>query len=104
MGFSAKQVRSLRRNSITAISAPERRMAANYPISRVGTPFRKPIGSSALTAGAGRPSNPNASWPGKTAAVSWRSISPRCGSPCRPMAQPSFGKAMARVKAGDISR
>ena len=42
-------------------------MAANSPISRAGTRSRRPTGSSASTAGAGRPSNPNASSPARTA-------------------------------------
>ena len=99
MGFSAKQVLALRRNPITGMSAPVRPMAANSPISRAGTPSRRPTGSLALTAGTGRRSNPNASLPARTAAPSWRSISPGSGSPCMRMAQPSFGKAMAPAKA-----
>ncbi len=58
-------------------------MAGNSPISRAGTRSQRPTGSSALTAGAGRPSNPTASWPARTAAPSWPSTSPGCGSPCR---------------------
>ena len=50
-------------------------------------------------AGTGRRSNPNASLPARTAAPSWRSISPGSGSPCMRMARPSFGKAMAPAKA-----
>ena len=52
-------------------------------------------------AGAERPSNPNASLPARTAAPSWRSISPGSGSPCRRTARPSFGKAMAPAKAAE---
>ena len=100
MGFSAKQVR--RRcgvNPTTATSAPVRPMAVNCPISRAGTRSRRPTGSSALMAGTGRRSNPNASLLVRTGAPSWRSISPESGSRCMPTAQPSFGKAMAPAKA-----
>ena len=41
-------------------------MAGSSPISRAGTPSRRPTGSSALTAGAGRRSNPSACWPART--------------------------------------
>ena len=74
-------------------------MAASSPISRAGTPSRRPTGSSALTAGAGRRSNPNACWPARTAALSSPSISPGSASPCRRMGQPLSGKAMAPGKA-----
>ena len=57
MGFSAKQVQALRRQTrMPAISGPERPMVGSCPILRVGTPSRRPIKSSALTAGAARPS------------------------------------------------
>ena len=42
-------------------------MAASCPISRAGTPSRRPTGSSGSTAGTGRRSNPNASLPARTA-------------------------------------
>ena len=74
-------------------------MAGSSLISRAGTPSRRPTGSSALTAGAGRRSNPNASWPARTAALSSPSISPGCASPCRRMGQPSSARAMAPAKA-----
>ena len=99
MGFSAKQVQALRRNMIIAISARVRPMAANSLISRVGTPSRRPTGSSDSMAGTGRRSNPNASLPAKIGALSWRSTSPGCGSPYMRTARPSFGKAMAPAKA-----
>ena len=63
-------------------------------------PSRKPTGSSALTAGAGRRLNPNASWPARTAALSSPSISPGSASRCRRMGQPLSGKAMAPAKVG----
>ena len=81
------------------MSAPAKPMGANSPTSRAGTPSRKPTGSSALMAGAGRRLTPAASSPAKIAAPSLRSISPGCGFRCRPTAQPSFEKVMARVKA-----
>ena len=74
-------------------------MDASFPISKAGTRSRKPIGSLALMAGIGRPLNPAASWPGKTAGHSWPSTSRECGSPCMPMGRPLFEKAMAPVKA-----
>jgi hypothetical protein len=79
-------------------------MAGSYPISRAGTPSRRPTGSSDLMAGAGRPSNPNASLPGRTAAPSWRSISLGSGSPCTPMARPSSAKDMGPVKGAEHHR
>ena len=100
MGFSAKQVQALRRQPRPArMSGPGRRMAGNLPISRAGTPSRRPTGSSASTAGTGRLSSPNACLPARTAERSLRSTSPGCGSPCRRTAQPSFGKATAPEKA-----
>ena len=49
---------------------------------------RKPIGSLASMAGAGRPMRPAACFPGKTAGHSWLSISPKCALLCMPMGRP----------------
>ena len=69
------------------------------PISRAGLRSRRPTGSSALMAGAARPSNPAAFLPAKTAALSWPSISPGSASPCRPTVRPLFARAMVPAKA-----
>ena len=102
MGFSAKQLQALRRPSMSARSAPVKPMAGSFPISRVGLPSRKPTAYSDLMAGAGRRLKPAASFPVKTAARSWPSISPKCASRCRWRAQPSFARAMVPVKAAGL--
>ena len=65
---------------------------------------RKPIGSSASTAGAGRPLKPAACSPARAAAHSSPSMLPECALPCtcRPHDRP-FAKVTAPVKAEDTS-
>ena len=52
MGFSAKQVQTLRRE---LDGRPARPMVVSSPILKVGTRYQKPIGFLDLMAGTGRP-------------------------------------------------
>jgi len=95
MGFSAKQVKALRRNldhrNVRTREANGRELSyieGWYAISEANK-------SSALMVGAGRRLNPVASSPGKIVAPSLPSIPPGYGFRCRPAVQPSFEKATA---------
>ena len=99
MGFSAKQVQALRRHPqsrhIRTREANGRELSyleGWYAISEANRIF-------------GFDGWNRETWnlavclPARTAAPSWRSISPGSVSPCMRMARPSFGKAMAPAKA-----
>ena len=105
MGFTAKQVaRAAAQIRSVATSAPARPMAASYPTSRAGTRSRKPTGSSASMAGIGKPWNPAACWPERTAVPTSPSISRGSALPCMPMGRPSFGKAMVPGEGAEPRR
>ena len=99
MGLSAKQLQALRRSLNRQYVRSAKPMGASSPISKAGMRSQKPIGSLALMPGTGRPWSPVASWRAKTAGHSSPSMSPRCASPCMPMAQLSSVTAMGRGKA-----
>jgi hypothetical protein len=104
MGFSAKQVQAVRRHLSTRHIRTPRPMAANCPISRAGTPSRKPTGFSDLMVGTGRRPSLAVCLPARTAGPSWRSTSLGSESPFMRMVQSSYGKAMAPVKATEHRR
>ena len=99
MGFSTKQVKSLRRNLDHRPSAHARPMGANSLTSRAGMRSPRPTASLALMAGTARLLNPAACWREKTAVLSLLSISPGCGFRSLPMARPSSARVTDRAKA-----
>src|SRR5262245_3656525 len=79
--------------------APAKPMDASFLTSRAGTPSRKPIGSLVLMVGAGKRSNPAASFREKTVVLFLPSISPGCGFQSLPMARPLFARVTDPAKA-----
>ena len=99
MGFSNKQVAALRRNVEERHIRTRQSNGRELSYLEGWYVISAPTASSALTAGAGRHSSPNACSRARTAATSRLCTRPRSGSPFRRTGRPSSGRDMGREKA-----